>query len=253
MNDHYPTIDEPATVDYVLTVLRDEHRQQCEYDGMADPDVSLSLRTTVADWREACDLVDPFELGRALNQDWGIDCSDAEWQAVLEPSERRPLSGVCELIARHATRHRVRPARLLGRNCASAGAFLTIRSLLRRAGADVTKVAPSTPLADYARRHADVFLQDVSRLVPGSLPPVRIRSSRLYEYGVGGFLAGWLALGVGCCSGLYVLTLAGLPLIAIGCMLTWIVSKYLPPVSVEFGELRTFRDLALVVADRESP
>lgn len=59
-------------------------------------------------------------------------------------------------------------------------------------------------------------------------------------------------MGVGSCSGLDPLTFAGLPLLAISYTLTCIVSKYLLPVSVEFGELRTFRDLALVVAEGES-
>jgi hypothetical protein len=139
MDDHYPTIDEPATLDYVLSVLHDEHRQQCRYDSAADPDVSLSLETTVTEWREACDLIPTHELGRALNQTWGIACSDAEWWAVFEPADRRRIADVCELIARHAIRRLVRPARLLGSDCASAGAFLTIRSLLRQDGADVSR------------------------------------------------------------------------------------------------------------------
>lgn len=141
MDDRYPTIDEPATVVYVLAVLRDDHRQQCEYDAMADPDASLSLETTVAEWREACDLIPPSEPGRTLNQGWGIACSDAEWRHVLEPTHRRQLSGVCQLMARHATRRRIRPARLLGSDCAAAGAFLTIRSWLHQVGADVSDVA----------------------------------------------------------------------------------------------------------------
>ena len=169
MDDHYPTIDEPATRDYVLAVLRDEHRQQCQYDEAADPDVWLSLETTVAEWREACDLIPPRELGRALNQMWGIACSDSEWGDVLEPSHRRRLSGVCELIARHATRRRIRPARLLGRNCASAGAFLTIRSLLRQSGADVSELAPLTSLADYTA--PPCLPIPGRRLATGSGPP----------------------------------------------------------------------------------
>jgi hypothetical protein len=81
VDDHYPTIDEPATSEYVLSVLQDEHRQQCHYDDMADHDAKLSFETTVAEWREACDLVDSPELGRAYNQMWGINSSDQVWDA----------------------------------------------------------------------------------------------------------------------------------------------------------------------------
>lgn len=54
---HYPTIDEPATPDYVLAVLRDMHRQQCQHDPEADPSAVLSFDTTVTEWRAACDLL----------------------------------------------------------------------------------------------------------------------------------------------------------------------------------------------------
>jgi hypothetical protein len=47
MDAHYPTIDQLATAEYVLAVLRDEHRQQCQYDSAADADASLSFDTTI--------------------------------------------------------------------------------------------------------------------------------------------------------------------------------------------------------------
>ena len=41
-------------------------------------------------------------------------------------------------------------------------AFLTIRSLLYKSGAPAGEIAPSTRLAPYARRFADVFLGPLS-------------------------------------------------------------------------------------------
>jgi hypothetical protein len=250
MDDHYPTISEPATADYVLSVLRDEHRQQCHYDDAADPDISLSFETTVAEWSEACDLVGWRELGRGLNLMWGIARSDAEWRAVLEPSHRRRLRDVCDLIARHATRRRIRPARLLGSDCASAGVFLTIRSLLRQEGADVDDMAPSTPLAEYTRRHVNLFLGPISRLAPACLPAVRIHKP-IYDIAVWGTIAAMLLTGVGSGSGLHLLTLVGVPLIGLCHMLTEIAAKRIP-ASVQFGDLRTFRDLALAMSRSEA-
>src|SRR5262245_5858694 len=134
MNIHYPAIDEPATAEYVLTVLQDMHRQQCQYDPEAEPGVVLSFDTTVEQWQDACDLFGGKELGRAHNDFWGISISDDEWREVLEPASQKQLAGVCQLIATQAVRPVVRPARLLGGDCAPAGAFLTIRSLLHQAG-----------------------------------------------------------------------------------------------------------------------
>ncbi len=247
MDAHYPTIDLPATAEYVLAIFRDMHRQQSQYDPEADPDASLSFDSTVAEWRAACDLLGWRELGRAHNQLWDINLPDAEWQAVLKPAHEKRLGGVCEMIARNARRPLVRPARLFGCTCSPAGVFLTVRSLLHQAGARADKITPSTPLAPYTRRYCEVFLGPISRLVPGALPLVRIRKPA-YDAAVWGALAGLLFLAVGACSGLHLLTLGGGLLFIVAYVQTWIAA-WSRPASVEFGELRTFRDLAVVVAE----
>jgi hypothetical protein len=244
----YPTIDERATPEYVLAVIRDMHRQQCQYDPEADPGAVLSFDTTVAEWRDACDLLGWRELGRAYNQVWGITCSDAEWRAVLEPARQRRLADVCQLIAGRALRPLIRPSRLLGSTCAPAGAFRTIRSLLHEAGAPVGDIAPSTPLAPYTRQLAGVFLGPVSRLAPGALPPVRIRKP-VYDAALWGLLLALVCVVVGECSEAHLLTVTGVVLFAWGYALVWYAARCLLPASVEFGELRTFRDLAVVVAE----
>lgn len=248
MDIRYPTADEPATPEYILAVLRDMHRQQCQYDPEADPGAVLSFDTTVAEWRDACDLLEWRELGRAYNQLWDISCSDDDWRAVLEPAGQRRLADVCQLIAARAARPAIRPSRLLGSECASAGAFLTIRSQLHEAGAPAGEIAPSTPLAPYTRRFAEVFLGPVSRLAPGALPLVQIRTP-VYDAAIWGMLAAIVCLLVGTCSGVPLLTVAGAVLFAACYAFTWYAARRLLPASVEFGELRTFRDLAIVVAE----
>lgn len=252
MDVRYSTIDEPATPEYVLAVLRDMHRQQCQHDPEADPGAVLSFNTTVAEWRDACDLLEWCELGRACNQLFSISCSDAEWRAALEPADQRRLANVCQLIAGRAVRSLIRPSRLLGRTCAPAGAFLTIRSLLHESGAAVGEIAPSTPLAPYTRGFAEVFLGPVSRLAPGALPPVRIRTP-VYDSAIWGLLVAPACVVVGVCSGAHLFTVAGVVVFASCYALTWYAARCLLPASVEFGELRTFRDIALVVAGGGKP
>jgi hypothetical protein len=204
---HYPAIDSPATPEYVLAVLRDMHRQQCQHDPEVDSGALLSFNTTVAEWRDACDLIGWRELGHAYNQFWGIACKDHEWRAVLEPARQRRLADVCQLIAAYATRPVIRPSRMLGSTCAPAGAFLTIRSLLHEAGAPAGEIAPSTPLAPYTRRFGAVFLGPISRLAPGALPPVRIRTP-VYDAAIWGVLVAVLCLLVGSASGMYLVTIS---------------------------------------------
>jgi len=248
MDVRYPTIDEPATPEYVLAVLRDMHRQQCQHDPEAGPGAVLSCDTTVAEWRDACDLLEWRQLGRAYNQVWGIACSDDEWRAVLDPARQRRLADVCQLIAARAARPVIRPSRLLGSTCAPAGAFLTIRSLLHEAGAPAGEIAPSTPLTPYTRRFAEVFLGPVSRLAPGALPPVRIRTP-VYDAAIWGIPVALVCLWIGACGGMHLLTVFGVVLVASVYALTWYAARCLLPASVQFGELRTFRDLAIVVAE----
>jgi hypothetical protein len=250
MEVHYPTLDQPAAPEYVLAVLQDMHRQQCQWDPEADKDAILSMATTVAEWRAGCDLVGWKLLGHAHNEIWGVQITDADWQAVLEPAHERQLADVCKLIAARANRRVIRPARLFDCNCASAGVFLTIRSLLHEAGEEAAgEIAPSTPLAPYLRRYADVFLGPISRLAPGALPPVRIRTP-VYDGALLGSGVGWLAALIGACAGLWWLVAAGAVLFGLGYALTWYASRCLLPASVGFGDLRTFRDLAVVVTVR---
>ena len=255
MDTDYPTINEPATPDYVLAVLRDEHRQQCGYDDCADPTAVLTFDSTVAEWRQACDLVDWRGLGRAYNQLWRIRCSDAEWYEVLEPARQRRLDEVCALIARNTFRPRIRPARLFGCTCTPAGAFLTIRALLGQAGADPKVIRPSTPLAWYTRRYWMVLLWTISQLAPGSLPPVRVRTP-IYDAALWGLQAGclcWLLAPLLFCFGgfwgPYLLMAVGGLVAAPSYALTWVAARWLLPASVEFGSLQTFRDLARVVGE----
>ena len=238
----YPASNAPATPEFVLAVIKDPE---------ADPDVVLSLDTTIAGWRDACDLLGWRALGRAHNQLWGISCSDGEWRNALEPADQRRLADVCRLIAARTARPVIRPAHILGSLCGPAGAFLTIRSLLHEAGAQAGEINPSTPLAPYTRTFAGVFLGPVSRLAPGTLPPVRIQTP-VYDaavYAVGwSLLVGLIGVIVGAWIGMPLLSAAGVVMFALSYAFAWYAAACVPPATVEFGDLRTFRDLAVLMA-----
>jgi hypothetical protein len=247
MNEHYPPILVDATADDILAVLRDMHRQQCTHDPEANPDISLSHDSTIAEWRDACDLLPWAKVAEAMNSYWSIAIPMPEWRDVLEPPKQRRLGGVCELLARHAKLPRVHPAVILGSRCSPGGAFLTIRSYLAEAGADMSGVAPSTPLHEYARRYPAVFLGPISQLAPGALPLVKIRTP-VYHVFMFGMLIAWLALTIGLYTGLHAMALlAGLAM-AICYAGVWTIGRWVMPKSVEFQGIHTFRDLAKVIA-----
>jgi len=242
-----PPVFIPASPEYILDVIRDSHRQQCQYDSEADPGVELTFETTIAEWRYACDLLGWRRLGRALEGEWKLGRRDSDWREILEPARKRTLGDVCRFIASGAVRPTIKPLNILGATCRPAGAFLAIRSLLREAGVDADSVAPSTPLHEYTRRYPDVFLGAITRLAPNTLPPVRFVVSGWFcmvELGVVlGFMAaaiGWVVSPLATAGGV----------VAIASWMTGrVVARSTPLFGVEFGGLRTFRDLAVAIAE----
>lgn len=245
MDIHYPPIMERPTPLYILDVMIDAYRQRLQFDPETEPDIVLTMNTTVAEWRSACDLVGWKGLGKALNTAWQIDCSEKEWRQVLTLAKVKTFQGVCDLIARHAKRPRIRPACLFGVTCQTAGAFLTVRHLLHEAGAEVRDLRPSSPLAPYTRKHLNLFLDAISKLTPGKLPLVEIENLLLRRVGQL-LILNWLVVGVSWTLGYPVLAerasvVAGLVLFCL-----WLAAQR-EPSRIDFGELKTFRDLVQVL------
>lgn len=175
MKADYPIEYVPATPEYILACIREQWRQNALLDGEEPDDAERQLPTfvtTVHEWREAMDLVGWRPLGQALNEDWETQFTESQWFSVLMPAREKTLRGVCELLATQARRWVLPPAKMLGRECASAGVFLAMRALLVQAGAP-RELRPSTPLEPFLQKWPEVFLQQVSRLAPGGLPFTR--------------------------------------------------------------------------------
>ncbi len=243
----FPTIDEPASPEYVLEVLRDEQRQEFE-ENTIDPSELLSFDMTVLEWQETCDLVGWRELGRAMNVYWNMSCTDSEWREVLVPGRRQRLRGVCEIIARHGTRPRIRPATIAGSTCDAAGAFLSIRSMLTLVGANGKNIAPSTPLIPYLWRYPQVLACDIRRLAPGRLPIVKTHTP-VQDAGIAMALLGMARALLGWWWGVPWATALGVFLLAVGTTIGTVPVGLLFRFRIEFGELKTFRDLAIAVAE----
>ena len=258
------------TAEDVLAVLSDDHRQQVHYDEMADPDAVISFDMTVHEWRWACDLVQWKELGRAMNVQFRVFFTDGQWREVLKPEKKKTLRGVCELIASKARVPIIKPLRILGRSCRTAGVFLTIRALLQKAGADVSELRPSSDLAPFTVKYRDVFLREISKIAPGALPPVRVHHP-MYDEAVDKMCRSWLRgmlcylLGIILAVACWIIFGWGMGLVSsvplvIGLVLFIVLDRRrnevyktveVGPESASFGELRTFKDLARAIAEWE--
>ena len=248
MNIYYPVLETPATPEYILAVLMDCHRHQAEFDPEADPDAKLSLETTIAKWRDACDLVAWRPLGHALNQQFSLNFSDKAWHGVLEPAKKRTLYDVCELISIKAKQWRVTPAHYFGQECLAAGVFRSIRSLLADEGVPVTNVKPSTLLAPYLRERPALFIYELARIAPGALPRVRIRNSVCFNVALALCGGGWLLMIFFQHFGACLQAAISICLFAAGYCTAWLAARFMRPRSVTFGSLTTFADLSRTIS-----
>lgn len=242
VNADYPIQEMPATPEYILAVIKDSHRQQCQFDPEAEKNILLTFNSTIQEWRQACDLLGWRELAKAVNDWFQTDFSDEQWKAVLEPAKQKKLSDVCELLATRAKRLEIKP---FGNRCVNAGIFLTIRSLLKRAGVQET-IKPSTPIAPFFRNNLVQFLSEVGKIEPGALPTVKIHEP-FYNYSIWAFLLGLVICGIGSFFS-PLLTIIGVFFTGSAFAAIWMAAKSRPK-KVEFGSIKTFRDLTLLIAN----
>jgi hypothetical protein len=253
MDSHYETIKTPATPEYILEIFKDRHRLTCDFGESFEPDMTLTMDSTINDWRNAEDLLEWKPLGKALNNNFGIDLGDEEWKSLLEPESQKTLRGVCERIAKDTFQEQIKPTNLLGKSCIKGGIFLTIRSKLAQAGAPVDHLSPSSELAPYAKNHLGVFLEISSKLFPGKFPPVAVNRP-IYDRSLSGFGIGFLIMFLGWIAsyftrnfGLVIVLIGMIGVMIFGRLTSWAASK--PPKSVEVGDLKTFRDLVNYISE----
>ncbi|MFI4847673.1 MAG: hypothetical protein ACIAZJ_01125 [Gimesia chilikensis] len=251
MESAEPVLRQPVTAEYVLSVFQDQHRQifLLEHDML--PREELTFETPVEEWQWQCDYLEWRPLGRGWNDAWGIDLTDDEWRKVLTPERKKTLGGVCELIARHATVPVIREETFFGKPCRPASAFLTIRALLEEAGADVSEIAPSTDLSAYSYQYGRTFLYTIANLSPGTLPRPAIMNGDSYRGADLSLL--WMtatlpfalmfSLGIG---SPWFLLIPGV-FFLMYLLFRWELQR-LGGKQLKFGELKTFRDLAELIA-----
>jgi hypothetical protein len=235
----------------VLGVLIDYARLSDPLGEVLEP---LEFETSVAAWRGSLELVGGKALGKELNKWFWVNIGEREWMRVLTPAKKRTLGEICDLIAAYGIKREIEAVTVMGCRCRKAGAFLAVREILAKAGADVSELHPTSRIEDYSRLfHADVFNQLV-RLAPGQLPTVQREGGILGAYAISIFVCGVLCYAAillgdsAVANRLLITTLALL-------LLTLIWGSIHQP-RMRLGWVRTFRDLSRVLVGewpREGP
>lgn len=248
MFENFAVRYETPTAEEVLEILRAE----------ADPEIRLLPATTILEWRWACELEGWRSVGQAFNAAWALDLTDSEWRALLEPARRRSLGDLCAYLAPRMRVPRISDVEVFGRRCRPAGAFLTLRAVLARAGMDVGSVRPSSALAAHVGEDPRHFFAALHLLAPRAKLPIDFdvpgkRAQAAIPWALFLGLALFSLSGPDC-LGTRLPDFVALGAFAVGALLllgaliaAYVIGPGRPPV-VSFGNLVTFGDLARALA-----
>ncbi len=146
----------------VLEIFKEQHRLCSPLDLEADSSVEITANMSISKWRRANDLLGWKELSRFLNQEFRIAIDESIWQQTLEPSKKRTLFDVCDLIATHAIRDYFQPKTIFGEECLKAGVFLTMKKNLKAKKVDVSELGPSSNLSFYINKYFSPVLEEIT-------------------------------------------------------------------------------------------
>ncbi len=245
------------TPDEALEVIREEHRWLADADE-ADPELDVSTSTTLAEcehWN-AFGLRDWHERAECLNGLFDIKLPLREWKPVLMPLKKRTLGDACAFLSTKVRVPDVPSPTILGRPCSTAGAFLTVRSMLAEASVDTRDLRPSTPLNRYAAAGLPAIYLSLLAVAPRLLRSFRLHQRSYF----------WMAFPAA-------ILLFATPLSVVGVAAGFPLFILVPPVTfwafvwlwrhseeleerslrIEFDGLTDFRDLSYAVAGDYPP
>jgi len=249
--DDYRTPMSPMTPDDVLAVLIDVQRLA----GCVAPaeTAAISSATTVCDWMQAFDSDDWRAIAEWFNEIFEISIELDQWRRALRPARQRTLGDLCQLIAAHAVGPRIEPILVFGQHCSTAAAFLAVREVLHRDGADTADLRPSSMLEPYVHHLRGNSFWQLARLAPGRVPPMVSAGVSASEVCAIGIFAGWCVWLMG-----LVLRHGQFKLVGGVCEIAfvlgaWTIGRMKRLNRVRFANLHTFKDLCLVLTGERSP
>jgi len=229
----------------VLAWLRADYRLRSAFDPEVDSGVELTAQTTIADWRNACDLISARRLAKAMNEWFGCRRPVEEWQAVLEPEHTRTLGDLARFAAPHMCLADFTPFGIAGARDTASGAFFALRGLVAQAGQSIPDLRPSTVIASLSEPQVIALGFAVAKLAPELTPEPVVIPKRRQRISV---LIGFVG---------FVTLIGGIawtwPRIAWGgsiALLGGVLMARGRPERIEFGEFTTIAELVKSIVDR---
>lgn len=167
------------TADEVFFVFKEEHRLCSPLDPEADPSFELLPTSTVDEWTHARDLLSWDKLSTVYNEEFRIEIPLETWETAFQPSDKRTIQDVCELIAKHATIELISPVKIFGQSCLSSAIFKSIKQNLASKGIDVRSLSPSSRIEPILKNYFGEFVSYINKNLTGVIPEIRERKTLL--------------------------------------------------------------------------
>lgn len=169
--------------DEILQILNDFYNCQSVFDPEVDPEEPLTFDTTISEWRSICDLVKPKALAKSYHDLFQLNTQLVDLEQILTQSENS-LRSFCNYISEHAFKQTLSPIIIMGHPCMTASMFRTLTRNLQARGIESKDIRPSSKIAPLFRKHGAIILEEVNKLVPGSLSKFEYRDNKIVRAGI---------------------------------------------------------------------
>ncbi|MBI1370521.1 MAG: hypothetical protein GC162_17940 [Planctomycetes bacterium] len=174
------------------------------------------------------------------------------WRQLHRKPRKTTIGEVCDFLAAcGGVMPEPRPLFIMGRGCMPAGVFLTLRSLLREHGADVSDLRPSTPINQFAMAQWRPFIEmlwhfrpELTRRVKKIEVPGGLIFAWMFLAGLATLIISYVGIWFGLSA--YGFAVAG------GLLISGLIGMSAmstrPPRDIQFEGAATFADLCRLIA-----
>jgi hypothetical protein len=228
------------TSEEILQIIIDFYNFQSEYCLEIGKEQNLNFQTTIKEWRNICELLEPNKLAKFYHELFDLRTDPSDLIDLLNKEEENTLQTFCDYIAQNAIKEKVNSIVSLGMKCQEAAIFKTLKDKLEKRGIDTKDFRPSTEFAPFFDKHASVLIEIISRLAPGSLTHYDTKKSIISKLGAFLLLISIIILITALIT--HKATWYIYIPFAISAVLLYVGNK-LKPVQSEVGGYHTIRDL----------
>jgi hypothetical protein len=170
------------TSEEILQIIIDFYNFQSEFCLEIGKEQKLNFQTTIKEWRNTCELLEPNKLAQAYHELFDLKTDQTDLIDLLK-KEENSLKVFCNYIAQNATKEKVNPIISFAMKCQEAAIFKTLKDKLEKKGIDTKHFKPNAEFAPFFYKHSSELVEVVSKLAPGSLTHYEIKSNIISRLG----------------------------------------------------------------------